>query len=159
MELGLRINKVPVELGQQLSRETFGAATMRRAGFLRRLLTHQRLSQTIFAIDDCELEGLNDSLHIYPCTHSYLNRDRQWRTRATFFLHEDRLRRILFQVVEGQTAAVNFLERFESAAESLIGQPSVRERRTAEWKEAGTRVTTRLHRDRVNADFVIELAD
>jgi hypothetical protein len=48
-----------------------------------------------------------EALHISPCTHHYLNRDR----------------------------------------------------RTAEWQDTGTRLATRLHRDRVNADIAIERAD
>ena len=159
MEFGIRINKIPLQLGQELPHETLDAGDFRRSGLLRRLITQQPIDQTVYAIDDCELEGLDDELHIYPCTHSYLNQDRQWRTKVTLFLKKDRLHRILFQVVEGQTAALNFLERFETAAAKLIGEPDHSDRLTTCWQSQGARVESYLHPDRVNADFVIELDD
>ncbi len=157
MDLGLRINKIPMILGEELPRETLDAAAFQRAGLLRRLLASQPVDQTVYAIDDCELEGLDDELHIYPCTHGYLNRDRQWHTKVTLFLKQDRLQRIFFQVVEGQTAALNFLERFEVAAATVIGKPSRKDRHSSFWQGGGTRIKTYLHPDRINADFVIEL--
>jgi hypothetical protein len=159
MELGLKINKIPLELGQELPQETLDAGEIRRSGLLRRLIAQQPVDQTVYAIDDCELEGLNDELHIYPCTHSYLNHDRQWRTRVTLFLKKDRLHRILFQVMEGQTAALNFFERFEAAAAKLIGDPERLDHRTVCWQCQCARVESRLHPDQVNADFIIELKD
>ncbi len=159
MDLGLKINKIPIELGQKLARETLDAAAFRRAGLLRRLLSQQPVEQAVYAIDDCELQGLNDELHIYPCTHSYLNDDRQWRTKVTLFLKDERLQRIFFQVVDGQTAAQNFLERFEAAAAKFIGEPHSQDRYTRCWQSGGTQVKTYLHPNRVNADFNIELSD
>ncbi len=159
MEFGIKINNIPLELGQELPQETLSAGDFRRSGLLRRLFAHQPVDQNVYAIEDCELEGLNDQLHIYPCTHSYLNQDRQWRTKVTLFLKEDRLQRILFQVVQGQTAALNFLERFEEAAVQMIGEPDRKDRHTASWQSQGAHVESYLHPDRVNADFVIELAE
>ena len=159
MDFGIRINKIPMRLGQELPPGTLGAVEFKRLGLLRRLITHQPVNQEVYAIDDCELEGLDDELHIYPCTHSYLNQDRQWRTRVTLFLKEDRLHRIFFQVVEGQTAALNFLERFEAAAARIIGEPERSNHNTVFWRSQGARVESHLHSDRVNADFVIEVAD
>ncbi len=73
MDLGLKINKIPVELGQHLASETLDAASFRRAGLLRRLLSQDPAKQSVYGLNDCELQGLNDELHIYPCNHSYLN--------------------------------------------------------------------------------------
>ena len=159
MKFGLKINKIPLELGQEVPHETLGAGDFRRSGLLRRLINRQPANQTVYAIDNCEIEGFDDELHIYPCTHGYLNQDRQWRTKVTLFLKKDRLHRILFQVLEGQTAALNFLERFEAAAAKLIGEPERLDHRTACWQSQGTRVESRLHPDQINADFVIELKD
>lgn len=159
MEFGIRINKIPLKLGQELPQETLANGDFKRLGLLRRLIAQQPVDQTVYAIDDCELEGLDDELHIYPCTHGYLNEDRQWRTKVTLFLKKDRLHRILFQVVEGQTAALNFLERFEAAAARVIGEPERADRHTVCWQSQGARVESYLHPDKVNADFVIEVAD
>jgi len=159
MDLGLKINKIPVELGQQLAPETLDAAAFRRAGLLRRLLSHQPIEQIVYAIDDCELQGLNDELHIYPCNHSYLNDDRKWRTKVTLYLKKERLQRIFFQVVDGQTAAQNFLDRFEAAAAKIIGEPTSQDRYTRCWHSDGAHVKTVLHSDQINADFDIVLSD
>lgn len=159
MDLGLKINKIPIALGQQLAPETLDAAAFRRAGFLRRLLSRRPVAQDVYAIDNCELKGLNDELHIYPCTHSYLNDDRQWRTRVTLYLKQERLQRVFFQVVDGKTAAQNFLERFETAAAKLIGEPHSQDRFSSCWRSGRAHVKTYLHPNRVDADFVIELRD
>ena len=156
MILGIKINKIPMELGQEIPSDALETTNFRRSGLLRRLIAQQPMDQAVYAIDDCELEGLDDELHIYPCTHSYLNQDRQWRTKVTIFLKKDRLQRILFQVVEGQTAALNFLERFEEAAAKAIGKPSRQDRHSTCWHGEGTRIESILHPDRINADFIIE---
>lgn len=156
MDLHLKINKIPLYLGQSLPPEAVVGASRQRTGLWRRW-GRKLPARQVYAIEDCELEGFGDELHIYPCTHSYLNRDRQWHTRVTLFLECDRLHRILFQVVEGQTAALNFLERFEAAAARAIGEPAMRDPRTAMWLGNGARLRTYLHPDRVNADIDFEL--
>ncbi len=156
MKLGIRINKIPLELGQALPDEAVDSMKIHQVGLLRRLVSQQPAGQTVYALEDCELEGLDEELHIYPCTHSYLNRDRQWHTKATIFLKHDRLQRILFQVFEGHTAASSFLNRFKTAANKIMGTPSQQSRRTTCWHDDNTRVESVLHRDRINADFIIE---
>lgn len=157
MDLGLKIDTFPVALGQELAPEMLENAELRRAGLLRRLIAQQPVEQTVYAIEDCELRGMDDELHIYPCTHSYLNADRQWHTKVTLYLKRERLQRIVFQVVDGHAAAQNFLERFEAAAAKLIGEPCRQDRDSCCWQHHGARVETLLHPDRINADFVIEL--
>ncbi len=159
MDLGLKINKIPVELGQHLASETLDAASFRRAGLLRRLLSQDPAKQSVYGLNDCELQGLNDELHIYPCNHSYLNDNRKWHTKVTLYLQNERLQRIFFQVVDGHTAAQNFLERFEVAAAKIIGEPQSQDRYTSCWQLGDAHVKTYLHRNRVNADFNIELSD
>ena len=159
MNIGLKINEVPLELGREVPHDRLSEARMRRAGLWRRLLTQQPMDQTVYHIDDCEMQALDDELRIYPCTHGYLNRDRQWHTRVSLFVKNDRLHRILFQVVEGQTAALNFLERFQSEASRTFGEPAHQDRQSAVWHQAGTRIETYLHPDRINADFEISLTE
>ena len=159
MNLDLKINELPLELGQRLPLERLDEARFRRVGLLRRLLSARVAGHDIYDGEDCELVALGDELHIYPCTDSYLNRDRQWRTRVKLFVKQDRLQRELFQVVEGQTAAVNFLERFQEAASRALGEPAHVDRRSAVWESGQARVQTYLHPDRLNADFDISLVD
>ena len=154
MELDLKINSIPLTLGQKLPREALDNADQKRTGLLRRLFSNDA-DRTVYTMEDCEFEGLDEDLRIYPCTHRYLNRDRQWHTKVTFFLKNDRLERLLFQVIEGQTAAMNFLERFETAA-NKFGEPSHRDRFKSRWQTTGARIETCLHPDRINADITIE---
>ena len=156
MTLNIKINKVPMTLGQELSSEVLESADFKRTGLLKRLINQQPMDQTVFSGDDCELEGLDSDLHIYPCTHGYLNQDRQWRTKATLYLKNDRLLRILFQVVDGQTAALNFVQRFETAAGKAIGQPYAQDQHSTRWRAHDTHLETLLYPDRFNADFIIE---
>ncbi len=159
MNLGLKINKIPLELGAAVSPEILGHKSFRRNGVLRRLLSRHAAGHTVYDGENCELEGLDDNLHIYPCTHSYLDRDRRWCTRVTLFIKNDRLQRILFQVIEGQTAALNFVERFTNAATAAIGQPSHTDRYITRWQKNGAHIEAKLHPNRINADFDIVLAD
>ncbi len=157
MKLDLQINRVPLVLGEALPAAMLDEVSICRSGLLRRLLSREPIDQTVCCVENCEFTGFGDQLHIYPCTHGYLNRDRQWRTKVTFFLKKDRLHRILFQVVDGQTAAMNFLSRFESAVSDSHGQPIRQDRRSLCWQGDNARVQTYLHPNRINADFIIEL--
>jgi hypothetical protein len=157
VNLNLTINKVPMTLGEKLPAAMLDEAAFHRNGFLLRLLSRDPLNQTIYSVENCELIGFDEELRIYPCTDGYLNPDRQWSTKATLFLKNDRLQRILFQVVDGQTAAMNFISRFEKAIADKHGEPCHKERRSRCWQDEIARVKTYLHPNRVNADFIIEL--
>jgi len=159
VNLGIRINRIPLELGAPVPREMLAAAAFRPNGLLHRLLRRQSFGQTTYDIADCDFEGLADSVHIYPCNHSYLDRDRRWDTRATLFLRHGRLERILFQVIDGQTAALNFLERFTSGVTALVGQPDEENLYSTCWQTRNTRIEARLHPDQLNVDFDIIIDD
>jgi len=157
LNIELSINQVPLALGEALPAAMLDEANLHRSGFLRRLLSREPIDQEIYSVENCELNGFGDELHIYPCTHGYLNRDRQWRTKVTLFLKQNQLQRILFQVVDGQTAAMNFLNRFEAIISEKNGKPVNQGLRSCRWQDEGVRVETFLHSNRTNADFVIEL--
>lgn len=158
MNLKLQINKVPLVLGAEMSDEMLAAAAFRQTSLWRRLAQRQPADQTIYDLDDCEFKGLDDSLHIYPCTHRYLNHDRRWNTRVTLYLKNRRLERLLLQVVEGQTAAMTFMDRFSAAATAIIGPPCQEDRFRRCWQGHGTRIEAKLHHNRTDADFDIALA-
>jgi hypothetical protein len=158
VKLDLIINDIPLELGSPVSAETLAEAEVRAAGLLQRLVRRSPRDGT-FVGEDCELRCFGDGIHIYPCTHGYLNRDRQWHTRVALDVRRGKLRRVLFRVVDGHTAAENFLQRFREAAEAAIGEPVERDRRRAVWRRNGTLVRTYLHPDRINADIEWSLVE
>ena len=64
-----------------------------------------------------------------------------------------------FQVVDGQYAASNFFERFQEACSAALGEPMESSRFLNRWKNGTATVTSTLHPDMVNADFLMELIE
>jgi hypothetical protein len=159
MSLEVKINSIPLELGEIVDMAALDGAELHKAGPLARLLKHIPSDQTIYLADNCKLECFDEEFCIYPCTHDYLNRDRQWETKATIFLEGGRVWKLEFQVVDGRYAATNFLDRFYEACSAVLGEPVESSRYRTEWRNGKAKVTSILHRDKVNADFLIELQE
>jgi hypothetical protein len=144
-------------LGEIVDAKALDEADFRKAGPLRRLFQHLTFGQTFYIADNCKLECFAEDFCIYPCTHGYLNRDRQWETKAAVYLENGRVWKLEFQVVDGHYSASNFLERFQEACSSALGEPVENSRFLTRWRNGATAVTSIMHPDLVNADFLIEL--
>jgi len=159
MGLELKINSVPMELGGMMDEQALDEADLHKAGPLRRLIKQLPSGQTLYLADNCKLECFDDDFCIYPCTHDYLNLDRQWETKATVYLEEGRVCKLEFRVVDGRYAASNFLERFHEACSAALGEPVESSRYRTRWHNGTARVTSILHPNKVNADFLMELQE
>ena len=159
MSLDLRINSVPIELGGSVDVEALGQADFKKAGPLRKLISHQPLGQTLYRADNCKLECFDEEFCIYPCTHGYLNQDRQWETRGAVYLDDGMVQKLEFLVVDGMYAASNFLARFQEACSAVLGNPVESSATMTRWVNGAAIVTSILHADKVNADFLMELKD
>jgi len=157
MSLELKINSVTIELGGTVDSQALEDADFQKAGPLRRLFKQLPLAQTLYLAGNCKLECFDDDFSIYPCTHGYLNRDRQWETKAAVYLEDGRVWKLEFQVVNGHYAASNFLERFQGACTAALGEPVENSRFLTRWQNGTAAVTSILHRDMVNVDFLMEL--
>ncbi len=157
MKLVLIINDCAFELGSRIEPNALERAAFQRTGLINRLLNRTPAGSTRFDTKNCTLACFEESFSLYPCTHGYLNKDRQWQTSASLFSKKDKLHRILFQVVEGQYAATSFLSRFKEACNKALGEPSETSRWITSWIYGKTRIVCTLHPDKVNADFLIEL--
>jgi hypothetical protein len=159
MSLELRINSVPIELGGIADIEALDQADFKKAGPLRKLITQQPLGQTLYRADNCKLECFDEEFCIYPCTHSYLNRDRQWETKGAVYLDDGIVQKLEFLVVDGMYAASNFLDRFQEACSAALGNPVESSSSTTRWVNGAAIVTSILHPNKVNADFLMELKE
>ena len=157
MSLEIKINSVPIELGGIIDVKTMDEADFQKAGPLRRLFKQLPLGQTLYRADNCKLECFDDDFCIYPCTHGYLTHDRRWETKAAVYLEDGRVRKLEFQVVDGHYAASNFLERFQEACTAALGKPVESSRFLTRWCNGAAVVTSILHPDMVNVDFLMEL--
>ena len=159
MSLELKVNSVPIELGGTMDTKILEEGDFRKTGPLRRLFTSLPLGQTLYQVNNCKLECFDDDFSIYPCTHGYLNRDRQWKTKASVYLEDGLVKKLEFQVVDGQYAASNFFERFQEACSAALGEPVESSRFLTRWKNGTAVVTSTLHPDMVNANFLMELIE
>jgi len=159
MSLELKVNSVPIELGGKIDTKILEEGAFRKIGPLRRLFTSIPQGQILYQADNCKLECFDDDFSIYPCTHGYLNRDRQWKTKAAVYLEDGRMRKLEFQVVDGHYAASNFLERFQEACNAALGEPVESSRFLTRWTNGTASVTSILHSDMVNVDFLMELIE
>lgn len=159
MKLELKLNSVPMALGQPVDPKALEQADFHKSGPLGRLFRRFPSNQNLYLADNCKLECFEEDFCIYPCTHGYLNRDRQWKTKASIYLEEGRVCKLEFQVLDGKYAASNFLERFQEACSTVLGEPVESTRFITRWKNGTATVTSVLHRDKVNADFLMELLE
>jgi len=157
MSIGVTINSVPLELGGIIDTQILGEADFRKAGPLRRLIGKHPVSQTVYTADNCKLECFDGGFAIYPCTHGYLNKDRQWETKAVVFINNGRIHKLEFKVIDGLYAAANFLDRFHEACNAALGDPVKAGRFRTRWKNGAATVSSVLHRDMVNVDFLMEV--
>ena len=159
MNLELKINSVTIELGGIVDTDALDRAEFQKAGPLRKLFNNQPLGQTLYQADNCKLECFDDEFCIYPCTHGYLNRDRQWKTRGALFVNDGKVQKLEFQVVDGKYAASSFLDRFMEACSAVLGTPVESSHFLTRWTNGAAVVTSVLHPNKVNADFLIELKE
>jgi len=156
MQLGIKVNSVPLELGKPADIKALEKAHFQKPGPLRRLFKQPPPGQTLFRAHNCQVDCFNDGFTLYPCTHRYLNDDRQWETHARVYLVDGRVRKLEFQVIEGHYAAANFLERFQNACKGVLGEPLEHSRYRTFWRKGTSEVTSNLHEDMINVDFLVE---
>jgi len=159
MSLELKINAIPLELGGIVDIRTLEEAALQKAGPLRRLFKRLPPGQMLFRADNCKLECFHEDFCIYPCTHGYLNQDRQWKTRVSVYVADGRVQKLEFRVVDGRYAATNFLERFHEACCGVLGAPVESSRFLTRWRNGAAAVTSTLHPNMVNVDFLMELEE
>ena len=153
----LIIDELPLRLGGSVDPQALEAGRFRKVGVFRLLVTGQSAGRELFTLANCQMTCLRDDFSIFPCTHGYLDKDRQWETRASLIFKNGTLSEVLFQVIDGRYAASNFIERFADICSGVLGQPEEIEPDTARWVNGTAMVTTHLHRNRVHADFRFEL--
>lgn len=156
MQLGIKVNSVPLELGKPADIKALKEAHFQKPGPLRRLFTKLPSGQALFQAHNCQVDCFNDGFTLYPCTHRYLNDDRQWETHARVFLVDGWVQKLEFQVIEGHYAAANFLERFQNACNEILGEPLDQSRYRTVWRNGPTAVTSILYKDMINVDFLVE---
>jgi hypothetical protein len=155
MTLELKINSVSLELGGPINTDALDEVGFQKAGTLRRLIKQLPGGQTMYSAVNCKMEVFAEEF--YPCTHGYLNRDRQWETRAAIYVADGKVQKLEFKVIEGQYSAANFLERFQEGCRATLGEPEESSRFTTRWVNGSAQVTSTLHRDMINVDFLMEI--
>lgn len=157
MALELKINSVAMELGGIIDTSALDEADFNKVGALRRLMKPLPSGQTLFRAHNSKLECFDEEF--YPCTHGYLNKDRQWETDAALYVANGKVIKIEFKVIEGQYSAANFLERFQEGCSKVLGEPEENSRLVTRWTNGAATVTSTLHRDMINVDFLMEMTE
>ena len=124
MKFDFTINDCTFELGALVEPGTLKNAALQRAGLFKRLVDRIPLASNRYDAMNCTLACFKDKFSLYPCTHRYLNKDRQWRTRASVFSQKDKIHRILklitlYQIIP-QALQVNLQVRHQLQGASNI---------------------------------------
>jgi hypothetical protein len=157
MEFDLRINHTRFCLGDRLEKHALASAKFHRAGLVTILSQKMSPLGKQFVARDCTMTCFGDEFHLYPCRDLYLDRERQWKTSATLFYKKGRLHRILVRVIDGQYAAVNFLQRFQEVCIHKFGTPSRAGRSEYSWESNGKSIGCILDEEFYNASFNLKL--
>jgi hypothetical protein len=140
-------------LGDPLRRDQLKRAHFKKAGFVTKLTNHTPILEKQFVARDCTVTCFGDEFVLYPCRDDYLDKDRKWKTSASLFYKNDRLYRIVIQVIDGHYAALNFVQSFQEACENNIGDPAQAEQRLLRWEDDSDFIACQLDRARYNASL------
>ncbi len=159
MDLKLHINKISLQPGAKIDAGMLADASFRKVGWFKRLFKPLPEGQELFVANNCTVDCFDDRLNLYPCTDSYLNRDRQWHTRASILLVEDQIQKVEFHVVDGVYAAPHMMDDFENICSESFGPPKKLQTNHNFWKNDQLSFSGYLHADSINADFSIEILE
>lgn len=159
MNLALKINDQQIRLGTAVGPDFLKEAGAHKADVFSRLLAKINIRETRYDLDNCTVDCFDDAFSCYPCTDGYLTPDRKWQTKASLYARNDKLVRVVFQVIQGHYAASNFVERFNTACAATLGDPTDQTRWQTQWLKDTAQVKALLHRDRINAEFCLEIQD
>lgn len=154
----LKINELSIAIGEGAPRTDLAAAGFKRRGLLSRLLNKEPRGGMVFETDDCTVTCFDDGFELYPCNHSYLTRDRRWRTAASILVVDDRVASAVLRIIDAKYAASEFVSRFRDVCTGTLGEPHTSDRYTIHWKNGNTTVTSLLRPDAKNACFLFECA-
>ncbi|MFO7608384.1 MAG: hypothetical protein R6X35_04195 [Candidatus Krumholzibacteriia bacterium] len=153
------INDIPLELGEALPEDARTGAGLRRPGLWRRLRDRTAGAGTRLDADNCVIDAFDGRFHLYPCTHEYLNADRQWRTAVSVFVERGRVRSVLLRVIEGRYAAGEFVDRFCTVCTEQLGEGLAVDSFTRRWRNGAAACRSCLQPDGRNACFIIEMIE
>ncbi len=156
MDLQLKINELVLNPGAKLDPGELESRSFQRQGFIKRLVKRLPRGQQLFVADNCTIDCFDEKLSLYPCTHSYLNRDRQWETRASVLLEDGKLKRVSFHILDGVYAAPNFVNLFRTICDENFGEGKNTGNKHFTWRNDRLGFTGTLQTDKVTADFIIE---
>lgn len=156
MDIKLSINELNLQPGAKIDTQDLKECEFRPAGLVRRLVQRLPRGQQLFETKNCTLTCFDDRLSLFPCTHSYLNQDRQWETHASVLLVDGHLKKIEFRVLDGVYAAPNFLDKFKTICNEHFGDPQQQDKNQFLWTNDKLIFSGSLHADHVTADFSIE---
>lgn len=151
------INGVEIVPGRKARLDDLEKAGLGPASLWRRLRRRAGYRDGRWEAADARVVCFDGAVDIYPCRHSYLDRDRRWGTGCVVKLDEDTVRGLEIRVTEGVYAAGNLFDRFVDAVGRDLGEPDHRGRRTAEWRRDGMRIRARLDDEAMNAVFEVDV--
>ena len=158
MGINVLINNISLQPGAKIETRILKGSNFRKVGLVERLLKRLPKGQSLFIAHNCTV-SFTDRMNLYPCTDGYLNKDRQWQTRAFVYLMNGKIQKVEFHVLEGVYAAPNFINTFKNICTENYGSPVEIQTNHYLWKNDQYSFSSILHADCINADFSIELLE
>ncbi len=156
MDLNLRINETCLQPGTTIDNGMLMDADFRKVGLVQRFFQRLPRDHDLYIADNCTIDCFGDRLSLFPCTHDYLTKDRQWQTRASVLVVGDQIKKVDFHVLEGVYAAPNSIETFQIICNENFGSPEKLQPNHYRWKNKALSFSSYLHSDSITADFCIE---
>ncbi len=156
MDLKLNINEFNIRPGAIIDTKLLKESHFQQAGLLKRLIKPLPRGHAFFVAENCTISCFDDRLSLYPCTHAYLNKDRQWKTQGSVLLVDGKVQKMDFHVLEGIYAAPNFIETVNAICSEDFGQPKKINNNHFLWKTEELSFSCYLLSDNINACFSIE---
>ncbi len=156
MDLKLQINNLDLQPGAPIDSGALEASDFQKQGLVYRLMKRLPPGHKVFGTKNCKVECFDQGFSLFPCTHSYLNRDRQWQTNATLLYVDGFLKEVVFCVLDGVYAAPNFMDKFKSICTEKLGSPQKLSNHHYSWTANQMRFSGLLSSDFIKAEFLIE---
>lgn len=136
MQISLEVNGVFLELESQLDQSQLTAADFNKVGFLTRLFLPfpKKSADLIFFCRNPTINIFNKAVQAAPNLDTAMGAEPINGTSCYALYNGDRLRCVICQVIQSNTAAQSFNQNVRQAALNELGEPTTTGR-IAIWKE------------------------
>jgi len=132
----LKVNTLPIALGEEVNTETLNNHGIKKVGFLGRLMLPSKKGEVIYWSKNATLGYIDDNYNnsIMPILDKDADPRHKFGTTSYLHVEHNILSGFAFQIINNPEGAGIILKDFEEKMVELIGPPDSDDPKTKSWK-------------------------